>query len=62
MESKRDFLNELVQTNQLNVDEDVFRKAIRGKDMAFIKRSGIEKIRFTNDVRVHYEGIVMQQD
>ena len=62
MESKRDFLNELVQTNQLNVDEDVFRKAIRGKDMAFIKRSGIEKIQFTNDIRVHYEVIVMQPD
>ena len=61
-ESKRDFLNELVQANQLNVDEDVFRKAIRGKDMAFIKRSGIEKIQFTNDIRVHYEVIVMQPD
>ena len=61
-ESKRDFLNELVQANQLNVDEDVFRKAIRGKDMAFIKRSGIEKIQFTNDIRVHYEVIAMQPD
>ena len=62
MESKRDFLNELVKNNHLNIDEDVFRKAIRGKEMAFIKRSGIEKIQFTNDIRVHYEVIVMQPD
>jgi hypothetical protein len=62
MESKRDFLNELVKNNHLNVDEDVFRKAIRGKEMAFIKRSGIEKIQFTNDVRVCYEVITMQPD
>ena len=62
MESKRDFLNELVKNNHLNVDEDVFRKAIRGKEMAFIKRSGIEKIQFTNDIRVCYEVITMQPD
>jgi len=60
--SKKDFLNELVKKNHLNVDEDIFRKAIRGKDMAFIKRSGIEKIQFTNDIRVKYEVIVMQPD
>jgi len=62
MESKRDFLNELVKNNHLNVDEDVFRKAIRGKEMAFIKRSGIEKIQFTNDIRVCFEVITMQPD
>ena len=60
--NKRDFLNELVQKNHLNVDEDIFKKAIRGKDMAFIKRSGIEKIQFTNDIRVKYEVIAMQPD
>jgi len=60
--NKKDFLNELVKKNHLNVDEDVFRKAIRGKEMAFIKRSGIEKIQFTNDIRVRYEVIAMQPD
>ena len=60
--NKKDFLNELVKKNNLNIEEDVFRKAIRGKDMAFIKRSGIEKIQFTNDIRVRYEVIVMQPD
>jgi hypothetical protein len=60
--NKKDFLNELVKKNHLNVDEDVFRKTIRGKEMAFIKRSGIEKIQFTNDIRVKYEVIVMQPD
>ena len=60
--NKKDFLNELVKKNHLNVDEDVFRKTIRGKEMAFIKRSGIEKIQFTNDIRVRYEVITMQPD
>ena len=60
--NKKDFLNELVKKNHLNIDEDIFRKAIRGKEMAFIKRSGIEKIQFTNDIRVHYEVIAMQPD
>ena len=60
--NKKDFLNELVKNNRLNINEDIFRKAIRGKEMAFIKRSGIEKIQFTNDIRVRYEVIVMQPD
>lgn len=60
--NKKDFLNELVKKNHLNIDEDIFRKAIRGKEMAFIKRSGIEKIQFTNDIRVKYEVIAMQPD
>ena len=60
--NKKDFLNELVKKNHLNIDEDIFRKAIRGKEMAFIKRSGIEKIQFTNDIRVRYEVITMQPD
>jgi hypothetical protein len=60
--NKKDFLNDLVKKNHLNVDEDVFRKVIRGKEMAFIKRSGIEKIQFTNDIRVRYEVIAMQPD
>ena len=58
--NKKDFLNELVKKNHLNIDEDIFRKAIRGKEMAFIKRSGIEKIQFTHDIRVRYEVIAMQ--
>jgi|7_EtaG_2_1085326.scaffolds.fasta_scaffold21169_3 hypothetical protein len=60
--NKKDFLNELVKKNHLNINEDIFRKAIRGKEMAFIKRSGIEKIQFTNDIRVKYEVIAMQPD
>ena len=60
--NKKDFLNALVKKNHLNVDEDIHRKAIRGKEMAFIKRSGIEKIQFTNDIRVCFEVITMQPD
>ena len=60
--NKKDFLNELVKNNRLNINEDIFRKAIRGKEMAFIKRSGVEKIQFINDIRVTYEVIAMQPD
>ena len=62
MASKRDFLNELVQANQLNVDEDIFKRKMGSKDMAFITRTGIEKIQFNNDIRVRYDVVVMQPD
>ena len=62
MASKRDFLNELVQANQLNVDEDIFKRKMGSKDMAFITRTGIEKIQFNNDIRVRYDVVVMQSD
>ena len=62
MASKRDFLNELVKDNDLNVDEDIFKRKMGSKDMAFITRTGIEKIQFNNDIRVRYEVIAMQPD
>ena len=58
MASKRDFLNQLVKDNDLNVDEDIFKR----NNMAFITRTGIEKIQFNNDIRVRYEVIAMQPD
>ncbi len=61
-ESKRDFLNELVKINHLNVDEDIFKRNLGNKEMAFITRTGIEKIQFNNDIRVQYEVIAMQPD
>jgi len=61
-ESKRDFLNELVKMNHLNVDEDIFKRNLGNKEMAFITRTGIEKIQYNNDIRVRYEVIAMQPD
>ena len=61
-QSKRDFLNELVKENDLNIAEDIFKKAMRGKEIAFITRTGIEKIQYNNDISVQYEVIAMQPD
>lgn len=61
-QSKRDFLNELVKENDLNIAEDIFKKTMRGKEIAFITRTGIEKIQYNNDISVKYEVIAMQPD
>jgi len=61
-QSKRDFLNELVKENDLNIAEDIFKKTMRGKEIAFITRTGIEKIQYNNDISVQYEVIAMQPD
>ena len=55
MASKRDFLNELVKDNGLNVDEDIFKRKFGDKDMAFITRTGIEKIQYNNHIRVTFQ-------
>jgi hypothetical protein len=55
MDNKRDFLNDLVQKNMLNVDEDIFKTKMGGKNMAFITRTGIEKIQYNNNIKVRYE-------
>ena len=61
-QSKRDFLNELVKENDLNIAEDIFKKTMRGKEIAFITRTGIEKIQYNNDISVQYEVIAMHPD
>ena len=37
--SKRDFLNELVKANHLDVNEDIFKMSMGGKQVAFITRT-----------------------
>ena len=48
-QTKRDFLNELVKVNDLNVDEDIFKLPLGGKQIAIITRTGIEKIQYNNN-------------
>ena len=56
-QTKRDFLNELVKVNDLNVDEDIFKLPLGGKQIAIITRTGIEKIQYNNNIKVTYEAV-----
>jgi hypothetical protein len=57
MSSKKEFLTELVKNNDLTVEEDIFRIPLKGKQVAIITRTGIEKIQFHNNIKVVYETI-----
>jgi len=64
MTTHREFLNELVRANGLIPppdEEDLFQLKF-GNKAWIIKRTGIEKIQFNNDIHVRYEVIAMQPD
>jgi|TARA_Y100000588_G_scaffold352670_1_gene405511 hypothetical protein len=52
--TKKEFLTELVKTNGLDIDEDIFRLTLGGKQVAIITRAGIEKIQYHNNIEVRY--------
>ena len=54
MSTKKEFLTELVKTNGLDIDEDIFRLTLGGKQVAIIARTGIEKIQYHNNIEVRY--------
>jgi len=54
MSTKKEFLTELVQANGLDIDEDIFRLTLGGKQVAIITRAGIEKIQYHNNIEVRY--------
>jgi len=62
MSSKKEFLTELVKDNDLNLEEDIFRMPLGGKQVAIITRTGIEKIQYNNHIEVKFEWIMMQKD
>ena len=62
MSSKKEFLSELVKDNDLNLEEDIFRMPLGGKQVAIITRTGIEKIQYNNGIEVKFEWIMMQKD
>ncbi len=62
MATKREFLNELVKNNDLVVEEDIFKLQKGGKTIPIITRTGIEKIQYTNDIRVTFEVVEAQKD
>ena len=54
MSTKKEFLTELVKSNGLDIDEDIFRLTLGGKQVAIITRAGIEKIQYHNNIEVRY--------
>ena len=62
MSSKKEFLTELVKDNDLNLEEDIFRMPLGGKQVAIITRTGIEKIQYNNGIEVKFEWIRMEKD
>jgi len=62
MSSKKEFLSELVKDNDLNLEEDIFRMPLGGKQVAIITRTGIEKIQYNNGIDVKFTTIVVERD
>jgi len=62
MSTKKEFLTELVQANGLDIDEDIFRMPLGGKQVAIITRTGIEKIQYNNDIIVEFEVVHVSKE
>ena len=62
MSSKKEFLTELVKDNDLNLEEDIFRMPLGGKQVAIITRTGIEKIQYNNGIEVKFDMIVIGKE
>ena len=62
MSSKKEFMIELVRNNDLNKEEDIFRMPLGGRQVAFITRTGIEKIQYANNISVSFEPCVLSKD
>jgi len=63
MSSKKEFMDELVRDNDLDRDEDVFSKEMKGgKKMSFITRAGIEKIQYHNHITVTYDMVSLNPE
>ena len=62
MSSKKEFLTELVKDNDLNLEEDIFRMPLGGKQVAIITRTGIEKIQYNNHIKVKFDMVVIGKD
>ena len=62
MATRREFLNELVQDNGLVTEEDLFELKFGSRSTWIIKRTGIEKIQYNNDIQVTFNTIVTDRD
>ena len=62
MTTRREFLNELVQDNGLVTEEDLFELKFGSRSTWIIKRTGIEKIQYNNDIQVKFDAVVTDRD
>ena len=59
---RSEFMNKLVKDNNLYREEDLFEFKRGSKSIWIIKRQGIEKIQYNNDIHVRFEWIRMEKD
>ena len=62
MATRSEFMNELVQDNNLIKEEDLFELKFGSRSTWIIKRTGIEKIQYNNNIRVMFANHVMERD
>ena len=62
MATRREFLNEIVQDNGLVTEEDLFELKFGSRSTWIIKRTGIEKIQYNNDIQVRFDAVVTDRD
>ena len=61
MTSREEFLHELAKANDLGA-EDKYTLVKKGTEIPIIKRSGIEKIQYQNNITVKFDWISMSKD
>ena len=59
---RSEFMNKLVKDNNLYREEDLFEFKRGSKSIWIVKRLGIEKIQYNNDIHVRFEWIRMEKD
>ena len=59
---RSEFMNKLVKDNNLYREEDLFEFKRGSKSIWIVKRQGIEKIQYNNDIHVRFDWIRMEKD
>ena len=62
MTTRSEFMNGLVKDNDLIPSEDLFELKRGNKSIWIIKRQGIEKIQYNNNIHIKFEWIRMEKD
>tara|TARA_R100000789_G_scaffold68641_1_gene64394 strand:+ start:262 stop:660 length:399 start_codon:yes stop_codon:yes gene_type:complete len=62
MATRSEFMNELVKDNDLIPSEDLFELKRGNKSIWIIKRQGIEKIQYNNNIHIKFEWVRMEKD
>ena len=62
MATRSEFMNGLVKDNDLIPSEDLFELKRGNKSIWIIKRQGIEKIQYNNNIHIKFEWVRMEKD